>query len=116
MTRSADTIYLNAAANTVSGYAPSTAGGADIIYNSNQADTLDLTRFSKSAVSQSQSGNDLVLSLGTAGSVTVKDYFAVAAASRMVIRYMPDPSVTITSDRSLLKGGDNAVITFTLGM
>ena len=116
VTRSADTIYLNAAANTVSGYAPGTAGGADIIYNSNQADTLDLTRFSKSAVSQSQTGNDLVLSLGSAGSVTVKDYFAVAAASRMVIRYMPDPSVTITSARSLLKGGDNAVITFTLGM
>jgi hypothetical protein len=116
VTRSADTIYLNPAANIVSGYTPGAAGGADVIHHSNQADALDLTQFSRNAVSQSQTGNDLLLNLGTAGSVTIKDYFAVAAASRMVIRYQPDPSVTITSDLAALKRGDTATITFALGM
>jgi hypothetical protein len=116
VTRSADTIHLNTVANIVSGYTPGVAGGADVIYNSNQADTLDLTQFSRNAVSQSQTGNDLLLNLATAGSVTIKDYFAVAPASRMVIRYQPDPSVTITSDLAALKRGDTATITFALGM
>ena len=112
--RSADAIYLNSAANVVSGYAPATSSGVDAIYNSDQSDTLDLGLFKQASVAQSQSGNDLVLNLGSARTVTVKNYYADPVGSRMLIIYQPGVSATITADRSALKAGEVAMITFTL--
>ena len=89
--RSTDAIYLNDAGNRVSGYAPGTATGDDVIYASNQYDTLDLSRFTEASVVSSQSGTDLRLNLGTAGTVTVKNYYAVPASVRMGIVYAPPP-------------------------
>ena len=116
VTRSPDAMFLNTEANTVSGYAPAVPGGADVIYGSDQLDILDLSLFNRTDVTQSQSGNDLVLDLGTAGAVTVKDYFAVTPGSRMLVRYKPDTSIVITSSLASLKAGDTATLTFTLGM
>jgi hypothetical protein len=112
---SADTIYLNSVANTVAGYVPSKANGADVIYNADQSDTLDLGLFKKSDVTQSQTGMDLVLALPGAGSVTVKNYYAAAADLRMRILYKAEVSTTITADRTALKVGDVATITFMFG-
>ena len=111
---SADTIYLNAAANTVSGYAPATSTGADVIYNSDQSDTLDLRLFKRTDVAQSQSGQDLVLALGGASTVTVKNYYAVADGSRILLRYKSEVVATITANRTALKAGESATITFSL--
>lgn len=110
-----DIIYLNSAANRISGYAPGVAGGADVIYASDNADVLDLTRFKKTTIAESQVGNDLLINLRTAGTVTVKDYYGVAHDSRMVILYVPEPTITITSDLTTLKAGDTTTIYFTLG-
>ena len=114
-TPSADTILLNTAGNTVSGYAPATTTGADVIFNSDQSDTLDLGLFRQTDVTASQTGTDLVLALGGGSSVTVKNYYGVPAGSRMVIQYKSQAAVTITADRSVVKAGDTAAITFTLG-
>jgi len=113
--RSADTIILNTAANTVSGYAPGAATGTDVISNADQSDTLDLGLFKQTDVTQTQSGTDLVVNLGGGSTVTVKNYYGVAAGSRMLIQFKSQVSLAITADRTVVKGGDTAAITFTLG-
>jgi serralysin len=100
--RSNDTIFLNASANRVSGYTPGTSAGNDVIQGAGQADVLDLSAFARSAVTESQVGDNLVLNLGSAGTITVSGHFAAAAADRMRIEYQPDASVRITSDRPAL--------------
>jgi serralysin len=70
-----DTIFLNEVANTISGYSSAFYSGHDTIYNSNGFDTLDLRFFDYNSISQSQSNNDLVLTLGNKGTVTVKNYY-----------------------------------------
>lgn len=112
---SSDAIYLNSAANRISGYAPGVAGGADVIYASDNADVLDLTGFTKTGVTESRVGNDLLIKLGTSGTVTVKDYYGVTPDSRLVIRYVPEPTISITSDLTTLSAGDTTTIYFTLG-
>jgi serralysin len=73
---SADTIYLNSAANNISGYTSQRVTGNDVIWNATAQDVLDLSGYNTSAVTQTQSGSDLVLGLGTNGSITVKNYFS----------------------------------------
>lgn len=90
VTRSSDSIFLNSAANRISGYTPGVATGSDVVTGSNQADTLDLSSFVESAVAKSQVGNDLVLNLGgTNGTVTVKEYYA-SPTDRIRILYSGD--------------------------
>jgi len=87
VTGSSDSIFLNSAANRISGYTPGVATGADVINGSSQADTLDLTKFLESEVAKSQVGNDLVLNLGGAtGTITIKDYYA-SPSDRITILY-----------------------------
>lgn len=103
VSRSSDTIYLNAASNRVSGFTPGVSGGQDVITGSDQGDTLDLSLFRKSNVTETQSGNDLVINLGAAGFVTVKDYFKAVAGSRMIILYDDMPIVSI-GDATIVEG------------
>ncbi|MDJ0731850.1 MAG: Calx-beta domain-containing protein [Crocosphaera sp.] len=79
--QSSDDIFLNTAANIISGYAPTLYTGEDIIWNSNALDTLDLSLYDAQSVSQSQTGNDLILGLGNNGSITIKDYYLGEALS-----------------------------------
>jgi len=71
---SSDEIFLNEASNNISGYKLS-PNGNDIIWNSNQSDTLDLSLYASSSVTRTQTGQDLLLGLGRNGSVTVKNYY-----------------------------------------
>lgn len=81
-----DTIYANAADNVFAGYAPARQTGRDVIVGATRADTLDLSAFSPSDVREIASGPDLVLSLGGANTITLKDYFT---ADPPVIAYGP---------------------------
>jgi len=82
-----DYIIANSTANVFSGYGLSNTTGADIIEGANNLDFLDLSAFTVANVTQTQSGNNLVLGLGLGRSVTVKDYYAVSAASRIQIGF-----------------------------
>jgi serralysin len=115
VTRSNDTIFLNAAANRVSGYVPNQPGGADIIQLSDQLDTLDLSQFSKVDVTESQVGNDLAIDLKTSGKVTIKDYFAVVDSSRITILYADPPPAATISDVVVTEGNiGETIATFTI--
>ena len=70
-----DTIYANSQANTFKGYNPGRAIGNDVIYWADSDDTLDLSGYTPSQVSQTRVGNDLELTLG-GGKITLKDYYA----------------------------------------
>lgn len=72
---SSDTIYANEAANLFRGYTTGRSVGADVLWNTSSSDTLDLSAYSFNAVTRTQNGNDLVLGLGSNGSVTVKNYY-----------------------------------------
>ena len=80
-----DTIMANAAANTFSGYAVGTFVGNDTLVNTNKLDTLDLSSYSVNDVIQTQIGDDLAIALGSDGSVTIQDYYAVSEADRLSI-------------------------------
>jgi hypothetical protein len=80
-----DYIIANSTANVFSGYGLSNPTGNDTIKGANNLDTLDLSAFTVASVTQTRSVNDLVLGLGWGRSVTVKDYYAVSAASRIQI-------------------------------
>lgn len=73
-----DTIYLNPDANIVRGYAPGQGSGADVIVGATEADTLDLSGYSESAVTQTAVGADLVIGLGASARITLRDYYAGA--------------------------------------
>lgn len=115
---SSDAIFVNAAANRISGYTPGRPTGADTITGANQGDTLDLSNFLESGVTKSQVGNDLVLNLGgSTGTVTVKDYFVAASGSRINIVYATAPTITIAatdSDKGEGTGSGATPFTFTV--
>ncbi len=73
---SSDTIFANSAPNTFFGYTAGRSVGADILWNTDSNDILDLSAYGISTVTQTQTGNDLILGLGANGSVTVKNYYA----------------------------------------
>ncbi len=72
---SSDDIILNGVVNQVRGYAAGRSVGQDVIVNATSEDTLDLSAYAVAAVTQTQIGNDLKLTLGSNGSVTIKDYY-----------------------------------------
>lgn len=92
-----DAVYLNDAVNLVSGFNANSASGADTIWNASPADEVRLDAFAQQAVSQERAGEDLVISLPQAGSVTIKGYFAgnsptVSFADSVLLT--PIPTVT----------------------
>ena len=95
--RSNDRIIANVAANTFSGYTPGTTVGNDVLENTNGLDTLDLSAYRESDVTQNQNGNDLVINLGADGSVRVKNYYATPANNRIDISLTTTTPVTNSS-------------------
>ncbi|WP_071191122.1 hypothetical protein [Trichormus sp. NMC-1] len=73
--------------NVFSGYGFATATGNDTIEGANNLDTLNLSAFPFSSVTQTQSGNNLVLGLGSGRSVTVKDYYLQTPVSRIKLQF-----------------------------
>jgi serralysin len=110
-------IFLNAASNTISGYRLSSANGNDIIWNANNQDILDLSAYSANIVGQTQNGQDLVLGLGSNGSVTIKNHFALVANERINILYNSAapilPSLSI-ADFTVNEGAGTATVTVSL--
>lgn len=80
-----DTIVANEIANKFSGYVKGVFAGNDTLVNTNQLDTLDLSSYKQSEITQTQNSNDLLIKLGVGGSVTVKNYYAVPETSRLKI-------------------------------
>jgi PKD repeat protein len=111
-----DTIYANAQPNVFSGYAANRATGADVLYDADGTDTIDLSGYAAGQVLETATGNDLVLGFGANGSLTVKNYYA--AATRPSIVYdavVPQASigdVTVSEGNS----GTSAVFTVTLSV
>ncbi|MEB3120303.1 MAG: M10 family metallopeptidase, partial [Snowella sp.] len=82
-----DYIIANSAANVFSGYGLFNSTGADIIEGANNLDLLDLSAFTVVNVTQTQSGNNLVLGIGSGRSITVKDYYSVSEGSRIQLGF-----------------------------
>ena len=80
-----DYIIANSAANIFSGYEFGISTGDDIIEASNYLDSLDLSEYASSSVTQIQSGDNLILGLGSDSSITVKDYYTVSESHRLNI-------------------------------
>ena len=70
-----DTIYANASANVFGGYTPTRTTGQDQIVGATRGDVIDLSAFSPSNVQETPAGNDLVINLGSPGTITLKDYY-----------------------------------------
>ncbi len=102
---SSDTIYANSQPNVFKGYSKSRATGNDVIYNAGSEDTLDLSGYVPSDVTQSRSGEDHVIGLGSNGSVTLKGYYLGPIPA---ISFSPSiPSFSIT-DASVTEGNAGA--------
>ncbi|MDV2998669.1 MAG: hypothetical protein N5P05_000275 [Chroococcopsis gigantea SAG 12.99] len=108
---SADTIFANSTANIFLGYTTGRSVGADVLWNTDNNDILDLSSYSSTAVTRTQSGNDLLLGLGSSGSVTVKNYYAGSAIN---ILYSGAPGLSIVnvsvSPASVLENGSNSIV------
>ncbi|NEN96274.1 MAG: hypothetical protein F6K50_12235 [Moorea sp. SIO3I7] len=85
-----DYIIANSAANIFSGYELGISTGDDIIEGWNYLDTLDLSEYASSSVTQTQEGYDLILDLGWDSSITLKDYYAVSQSDRLNITFEED--------------------------
>ena len=96
VSRADDTIYLNDANNVVRGYNKDSPNGDDIIWGASASDELNLDQFSQEEVEREQVGNDLVIWLPEAGTVTLKDYF-VGSAPEVVFRASATPTPSPTA-------------------
>ena len=103
--RSDDRIIANGAANTFRGYAPGKTVGNDVLENTNSLDTLDLSAYRESDVTQSQNGNDLVINLGADGSVRVKNYYATPATNRLDISLTETSTTPVTNSNAIAEVG-----------
>lgn len=116
VTRSSDTIYLNDAANVVAGYSKA-AGGADVIYASNQSDRLDLRPYFRAEVTEKQVGDDLIVDLGVGGTVTLKNYYGVPSDSRIQLVFADPPPAATISDVVVTEGNvGETIATFTIAL
>ncbi len=88
-----DTIYANADPNVFAGYALNRPTGTDVLYGADDADTIDLSGYAPGDVSQTQSGNDLVLGFGTNGSLRLKDYYLGAPPAIVFDGLVPSVSI-----------------------
>jgi serralysin len=102
-----DLIYLNSAPNMIRGYAPNRLTGNDQIIGADGDDTLDLSSYTASAISQSQSGQDLMITLGTKGTVKLANYYGVTSDNRPTVKIgvagTGKPQISI-NDMSILEG------------
>ncbi len=102
-----DLIYPNSAANVIKGYAPNRLTGNDQIIGADGDDTLDLSSYTASAITQTQSGQDLMISLGTKGTVKLANYYGTTTNNRPTIKIgvagTGKPQISI-NDMSIVEG------------
>ena len=109
-----DTIYANAAANVFSGYAANRVTGADVLYDADGADTVDLSGYAAGQVTETASGSDLVLGFGANGSLTVKGYY-IAPTRPSIIYDAVVPQVSI-DNVSVTEGNSSTSSAFTVSL
>ena len=105
-----DIIIANKAANSFRGYGAGKKTGNDVIFGSDQLDTLDLSAYKALDVTQSTRGDDLVLNLGDNGSITLKAYFAAGKNNRINILFDGTTTSSIilgTASDNQLEGTDS---------
>lgn len=71
-----DDIFLNNAANVISGYSPDKVTGFDVIHNHQSQDVLDLTAFSSKNITFSHEDTNLLLSLNEQSHILLNDYLS----------------------------------------
>ncbi|QNP31058.1 DUF4114 domain-containing protein [Cylindrospermopsis curvispora GIHE-G1] len=103
-------MIANSAANRFTGYGPTTTTGKDTIENANSADILDLSSFYAGNISQTQAGNDLLITLGSGNSITIKDYFATPINQRLNIKTGNQPPVAINDLLPIIKGTTSGTV------
>ncbi|MGK7946830.1 MAG: Calx-beta domain-containing protein [Microcystaceae cyanobacterium] len=107
-----DEVHLNGLGNTIVA-----ASGNDTIYNSDYLDTLDLSAYYLSEVSQAQSQQDLILGLGANGSITIKNYYEQVENERLNILYNTNSAPTSAlsiADFTVNEGDGTATVTVSL--
>ena len=110
-----DLIIANPAANTFRGYAPGLTTGDDILVDTNELDTLDLSEFSFLDVAQTQVEKDLKIELGLADSITIEDYFSTAEENRIDI--LLDRVEALIDDVSIAEGNSGTkTVNFTVNL
>ena len=100
-----DLIYANSAANTFKGYAPGKSVGSDQIVGTDSRDTLELSGYSASSVTQTRNGQDLVIDLGGDGQVRISDYYR--NQNRINIEFGGNQPLISIDDVSATEGSDN---------
>jgi PKD repeat protein len=108
---SSDTIFANASANVFAGYATDRVTGADVIYGATTNDTVDLSGYSPGEVFPSPSGNDLLLTFGTNGSLRLVGYYAAASSQPAIAYSTITPSVSI-GDVTVSEGNTTSSVSF----
>ncbi|WP_013334240.1 Calx-beta domain-containing protein [Gloeothece verrucosa] len=99
-----DEIFANSAANTFKGYSPTRQTGNDIYWNTDSNDTLDLSAYYSSDVTQTKNGNDLLLKLAQNGTITVKNYYQ-GNPINLLLNTLPKPSLSI-NDVTVVEGNN----------
>jgi hypothetical protein len=102
---SSDTIYANSDANLFAGYAPGRFTGHDVIIDADASDKLDLSAYASDQVTQTPTGNDLLVQLGANGSVLVRNYYA---GSGLQIALGDPAAVRMTIGDARIQEGDAA--------
>ena len=103
---SSDSIYANPQPNVFKGYDRTRVTGNDVLYYADAADTLDLSGYTPSEVTDTQDGNDRVLGFGANGSVRIKDYYL---GNGPVVTYSSVPPSFSVNDVTLTEGNSGTV-------
>jgi serralysin len=110
-----DTIYANGEANVIAGYAITRATGNDVLHNADGDDTIDLSGYAPGEVTETTSGNDLILNFGTNGRLTVAGYYAAASNPAIVFGGLA-PAASI-NDVTVAEGNSGTTpATFTVSL
>ncbi len=118
--RGDDEVIANNASNTFSGYGSGQIVGDDVFRNTDSKDTLDLSAYYESEVTQSRVGNDLKIALKTLGTVTIAGYYNNSNRIQILWKDKPvldTPSISISvkdayaSERSTGEIQDSASFT-----
>lgn len=100
-----DLIYANSAANTFRGYAPGKGVGFDQIIGTDSQDTLDLSGYSAASVTETRSGQDLVIDLGDDGQVRISGYYQ--NSDRINIQFGGNKPLISIEDVTITEGNNN---------
>ncbi|ACK71587.1 Na-Ca exchanger/integrin-beta4 [Gloeothece citriformis PCC 7424] len=109
-----DEIFANNAANRFKGYSPTLKTGNDIYWNTSNNDTLDLSSYQSSDVTQTKNGNDLVLNLNGNGTITVKNYYQGNSINLLFAPTLTPSLPSLSIDDVSINENNNAVLTVSL--